>query len=159
MVYPALLPLMPHTSAASSPLNWRPPADLNGLVRFARQTKCGSCACAITFQLQSTARSLIITELSHLGFSFFPWRCGPTRAMASFLRFLCHTQRRITFGRTPLDEWSARRIDLYLTTHNTHNKHPCIRWDSNPQSKQASGLRPTPTATVTGVPSRFSEQN
>jgi len=34
---------------------------------------------------------------------FFPrlWRCGPTRAMASsFLRFLDHTQRRITVGRT-----------------------------------------------------------
>jgi len=31
MVYPALLPLMPHTSAASSRLNWRPPADLYGL--------------------------------------------------------------------------------------------------------------------------------
>ena len=26
----------------------------------------------------------------------------------------------ITVGRTPLDEWSARRRDLYLTTHNTH---------------------------------------
>jgi hypothetical protein len=25
-----------------------------------------------------------------------------------------------TLGRTPLDEWSARRRDLYLTTHNTH---------------------------------------
>ena len=25
-------------------------------------------------------------------------------------------------GRTPLDEWSARRRDLYLTTHNTHNR-------------------------------------
>ena len=31
MVYPALLPLMPHNSAASSRLNWRPPTDLNGL--------------------------------------------------------------------------------------------------------------------------------
>ena len=31
-----------------------------------------------------------------------------------------HTQRRTTFGRTPLDEWSACRRD-YLTTHNTHN--------------------------------------
>jgi hypothetical protein len=28
-----------------------------------------------------------------------------------------------TLGRTPLDEWSARRRDLYLTTHNTHNRH------------------------------------
>ena len=36
--------------------------------------------------------------------------------------FLDHTQRRTTVGRTPLDEWSARRRDLYLTTHNTHNR-------------------------------------
>ena len=51
------------------------------------------------------------------------WRCDPTRVMASlFLRFLDHTQRRTTFGRTPLDEWSARRRDLYLTTNNTHNR-------------------------------------
>ena len=51
------------------------------------------------------------------------WRCGPTRAMASsFLRFLDHTQRRTTVGRTPLDVWSARRRDLYLVTHNTHNR-------------------------------------
>ena len=40
----------------------------------------------------------------------------------SFLRFLDHTQRRITVGRTPLDEWSARRRDLYLTTRNNHNR-------------------------------------
>jgi len=31
-------------------------------------------------------------------------------------------KRGITFGRTPLDERSARRRDLCLTTHNTHNK-------------------------------------
>ena len=36
--------------------------------------------------------------------------------------FLDHTQRRTTLGRTPLDEWSARRRDLYLTTHDTHNR-------------------------------------
>ena len=40
----------------------------------------------------------------------------------SFTRFLDHTKRRTTVGRTPLDEWSARRRDLYLTTHNTHNR-------------------------------------
>ena len=39
-----------------------------------------------------------------------------------FLMFLDHTQRRSTVGRTPLDEWSARRGDLYLTTHDTHNR-------------------------------------
>ena len=36
--------------------------------------------------------------------------------------FLDHTQRRSTVGRTPLDKRSARRRDLYLTTHNTHNR-------------------------------------
>ena len=41
---------------------------------------------------------------------------------SSFLRFLDHTQRRTTVGRTPPDEWSARPRDLYLTTHNTHSR-------------------------------------
>ena len=39
-----------------------------------------------------------------------------------FLMFLDHKQRRSTVGRTSLDEWSARRRDLYLTTHYTHNR-------------------------------------
>jgi len=51
------------------------------------------------------------------------WRERPRWATASsFTRFLVHTQRRTTVSRTPLDEWSARRRDLYLTTHNTHNR-------------------------------------
>ena len=29
---------------------------------------------------------------------------------------------RATVGRTPLGEWSARRRDLYLITHNTHSR-------------------------------------
>ena len=33
-----------------------------------------------------------------------------------------HTQRPTTFSRAPLDKWSARRRDLYLITHNTHNR-------------------------------------
>jgi hypothetical protein len=40
----------------------------------------------------------------------------------SFRGFLDHTQRRTTFGRTPLDEWSAPHKDLYLTTHSTSNR-------------------------------------
>ena len=43
-----------------------------------------------------------------------------------FLMFLDHTQRRSTVGRTPLDEWSARRRDLYLTKHDTHNRQISI---------------------------------
>ena len=54
---------------------------------------------------------------------FFIWLKSPQWARASsFLRFLHHTQRRTTVSRTPLDEWSARRRVLYLTTLNTHNR-------------------------------------
>ena len=37
-------------------------------------------------------------------------------------RFLDHTQRQTTVGRTPLGECSVRHRDLYLTTHNAHNR-------------------------------------
>jgi len=57
------------------------------------------------------------------GATIFFWRKSPQWARASSLtRFLDHTQRRTTVGRTPLDERSAQRRDLYLTTHNTHNR-------------------------------------
>ena len=74
------------------------------------------------------------------------WRNSPQCARASSVtRFLDHTQRLTTVGRTPLDERSARRRDLYLTTHNPHNRQTSMpRWDSNPLSQQASGRRPTP---------------
>jgi hypothetical protein len=49
-----------------------------------------------------------------------------------------HTQRCTTVGRTPLDEWSALAETFYLKTYDTHNRHPYPRWDSNPQSQQAS---------------------
>jgi len=55
---------------------------------------------------------------------FFIWHNSHQWARASlFPRFLDHTQRRTTVGRTPLDEWSARRRDLYMTTHNIHDIH------------------------------------
>ena len=72
------------------------------------------------------------------------WRDSLQWVRASlFTRFLDHTQWRTTVGRTPPDEWSARRRDLYLTSHTT-DKHLCPRWHSIPQSQQASGHRPKP---------------
>jgi hypothetical protein len=48
---------------------------------------------------------------------------SPQRARVSSLtRFVYHTQRRATVGRTPMDEWSASRRNLYLTKHITHNR-------------------------------------
>ena len=94
-----------------------------------------------------------------LYYPFFPlWRCGPTRARASsFLRFLDPTQRCITVGRTPLDEWSARRRDLYLTKHNTHNRQtsmPMVGFEPT----IAAGERPQTYAldrAATGIGKRF----
>jgi hypothetical protein len=48
-----------------------------------------------------------------------PWGPRPHH----FSRLHDHTHfRHTTLGRTPLDEWPARRRDLYLTTHDTHNR-------------------------------------
>ena len=75
-----------------------------------------NCICSLWFIYCNKVKDFVY--IIH----FFLWRCDPTRVMTSFLRFLDHTQRRTTVGRTPLDEWSARRRDLYLTTLDTHNR-------------------------------------
>jgi hypothetical protein len=65
----------------------------------------------------------------YAGWRHIHWKgffCGAATQRGSwpphYWGFLDHTQRRTTVGRTPLDEWSARRRDLYRTTHNTHNR-------------------------------------
>jgi len=80
-------------------------------------TFCFTLVLIIPFHLYHTVNIFFLLVFPPL------WRCGPTRAMtSSFLRFLDHKQRRTTVGRTPLGEWLASRRDLYLTTHNTHNR-------------------------------------
>ena len=61
---------------------------------------------------------------------FSLWRKNATRPRASsFVRFLDHTQRHTRVGRTPLDEGSARRSDLYLVTLHSQETRPCLRRD------------------------------
>jgi hypothetical protein len=50
-----------------------------------------------------------------------PWRNISIGPRSTHYREFMITFRHTTFGRTPLDESSARRTDIYLTTHNTHN--------------------------------------
>jgi hypothetical protein len=50
-----------------------------------------------------------------------------------------------TLGRTPLDGGSARRRgSTWRHTILTTDRHPCPLPDSNPQSQQAKGRKPTP---------------
>jgi hypothetical protein len=53
------------------------------------------------------------------------------------------TLRHTTLGRTPLDEWSARRRDLYLTLHDTHKRYI---------SMPSAGYKPA-------IPTRERQQN
>jgi hypothetical protein len=96
----------------------------------------------VTFQPHGQQNSELRPALKYFWFFFLFGATAPQWArVSSFTRFLDHTQRRTTVSRPPLDDWLARRRDLYLTTHNIH---PYPRWDSNPQSEQASGRRPMP---------------
>jgi hypothetical protein len=52
-----------HTSAASSRLNWRP-RRFKWTRPFRWKTKSGFCACAITFQTQSTATMYVLFGLT-----------------------------------------------------------------------------------------------
>jgi hypothetical protein len=67
---------------------------------------------------------------------------------------LDHTQRRTTVSRTPLDEWVARYRDLYLTTHNTHNRQASMPPGGirthNISRRVAADLRLDRAATETG---------
>jgi len=90
--------------------------------------------------------------------------CGAATQRGSrpphFFRFLDHTQRRTTVGRTPLDEWSARPRDLYLTAHDTHNRQtsmsrvefePTISAGERPQNYALDGAA-TGTGTIIRLP-------
>jgi hypothetical protein len=78
-----------------------------------------------------------------------PWGPRPPH----FSRLHDHTFfRHSTLGRTPLHEWSARRRDLYLTTHNTYKRQtsmppagfePTCEWpQTHALDRAATGIGP-----------------
>ena len=88
---------------------------------------------------------------------------GPSRTLSSSSSFCCTangylhtiiisfmtphswglliTIRHTTRGRTPLGDWSARRRDLYLTTHNIHDIHAPTGFQTRSPSKWATADR------------------
>ena len=53
---------------------------------------------------------------------FFSWLDSPRRPRPPHCWGFEIIRRHIALGRTALNEWSVRRRDLYLTTHNNHNR-------------------------------------
>ena len=102
-----------------------------------------SQACSAIPQLTAPPRAV-----GSILFFFLPWRKSPSGPSPPHWGFMI-TFRHTTLGRTPLDEWLARRRDLYLTTHNTHNRQtpmppagfePTISACERPQTARPLGL-------------------
>ena len=138
-------------------LKWCMTKDLGKKCHFSK----GHADCKITawrlFEIL-IERSVTTNKQSELGNWYLVgrsivWYANPPPGAAAqpnaghgllILEVSSHTHRRITVGRTPLDAWSVCRRDLWQQTTLTTERHPRPRWDSNPQSQQASGRRPTP---------------
>jgi hypothetical protein len=104
-----------------------------GLPHFAQHLLHSS----LHYQKQHSTRLLFLMAQQPLG--------GLGRL--SFRGFMI-TLRHTIFCRTPLDEWSARRRDLYLTTHNTHKRQismpPAGIRTRNPNKRAAAEQRLRP---------------
>ena len=103
-----------------------------------RQCSCYAASCASTQKKTALETRLLQQQVKFLWLACWIFEAGgfflfgaaaPPLPVGQSLLFLevsrSHTTTHHTDGRTPLDERSARRRDLYLTTHNAHN-----RWTS-----------------------------
>jgi hypothetical protein len=68
------------------------------------------------------SKSLIIKYHIFLLTPARPWAQQPLINQRLLVIEASRTHCRTTVGRTPLDGWSARRKELYLITHKTHNR-------------------------------------
>ena len=96
------------------------------LTRHKSRTDCSGIQHRLTASVRVHTTS-VITSQGIIGIFSEYLFCGAVAQGGPWLpRFwavkIIHKQRRTTVGWTPLVEWSARRRDLYLTTHNTHNR-------------------------------------
>jgi hypothetical protein len=76
--------------------------------------------------------------------SFFLWKFYSNLGHGLLLRdFAITLFEHTTLGSTPLEEWSARRRDFYLTTHNAPKRETAMPTSGYESIiPEASGLRP-----------------
>ena len=86
---------------------------------------------------------------------FFYWRFNPLwvcilqpssgAIVSSRTRFLDHTHEEPqSVGLLWTSDQSVAETSTWQHTKLTTDKHPCLRWDSNPWTQEANGPRPTP---------------
>jgi len=84
--------------------------------------------------------------MPYLIFKLFSWRNRPHRNLGRLTVEVPrpHSVTHTTLGRTPLDEGSARRRDLYVTTHSIHKTQismaPGGIRTRNPNKREATGI-------------------
>jgi hypothetical protein len=116
-------------------IGWRFP--LISCILLCHPTVCSYEHYAVYLPLLSAYRYIITHFIHSFAGAYSPgWTFGlPFRCF-----LISHIQ---THGRTPLDEWSARRRDLYLhktTQHmNTRDRHSSHELDSNPRPQWPRG--------------------
>ena len=109
--------IMVNTHLMLTAMHW---TKMLGLHLMAKWNMGKDCAACNHMKFFSSASQPIVGSYSQPFSGLYP----------PLLRFLDHTQQRATVGRTPLDEWSVRCRDLYLTTLTT-DKHPCPQWGNH----------------------------
>jgi hypothetical protein len=99
------------------PTNIKLQLDLSrGLFPYALPSK-------ILQQLATSPCMLHVAKIWHFLTFFFLWRLDPIPVPGLPLRdFAITFNGHTTLGRTPLDKWSSRRRDLYLTAHNCRKR-------------------------------------
>ena len=89
----------------------------NNVIRY-RYSKSKYRFVYVVFRINEVSRQPAI----HRAEQFFPMAQQYSRAGLPHCRGFTIALKRDTLGRSPLDEWSARRRDFYLIIHNMHER-------------------------------------
>jgi hypothetical protein len=125
-----------HTSAASSPLNWRP-RRFKWTRPFRRKTKSGFCAYAITFQTQSNAGYTMFRGSVKGTVYLIHWPVSPSLPLPCVT--VCH---HISTG-----------LLTYLVQHNPSSEAKwSLRYSTNSSFNKRDISPPCPQESTTGLP-------
>jgi len=99
-----------HILAASSRLNWRPHGWFKLTCPFCRKTKSGFCACAITFQMQSTHTSA--KRIDTIGISV--WHvCVLSALTGQFVHYIIYSVMCFLFNSSHPVTWTANCVKTW----------------------------------------------